>query len=188
MSELAKIRVQTDEGIAVHRYLDHFDLQEFSSFKRLIVGPSEDPIGIAIECAQLLQGPFRFSYVLAEPVPIEGYSMGRFEMLATLEISDLEGVLRNNKRFFELDARHHLWIAGKDGVIVYDQHDVLFLYGPLLEFEKVLLARGLTPGPVEFPYPHTHYYHDEFNPNMIELLGSGDWKWQALDDHQDVYR
>ncbi|MEQ1934227.1 MAG: hypothetical protein ABL962_10185 [Fimbriimonadaceae bacterium] len=188
MPELAKIRVQTGDGIAVHHYPDQFALQEFSSFKRLIVGPSDDQVGLAIECAQLLNGPFRFSYVLAEPVPLDGFSMGRFEMLAMLDITQLEGILSKNKRFFELDARHHLWIAAKDGVIVYDQHNVLFLYGPLMDFEQILLARGLTPGPVEFPYPHTHYYHDEFNPDMIELLGTGDWKWQSLDDHQDVYR
>jgi hypothetical protein len=175
-------------GMREFHYPDHFSLQEISGMKRLVVGPSTDHVGLILEFSDFLSEPFRILYVLVEPVGVKEEDMGRFELENQLSREDMRAFFERFRDFFEADARHHVWLASPTGTIVYDQHNVLYAYGPVLDFEKVLLARGLTPGDVAFPFPHLHRFHPDMDPMLNQLLQEYEWRWYPLDTRQDVYR
>lgn len=64
---------------------------------------------------------------------------------------------------------------------MYDQHNVLYLYGPLPQFEKSLNEAGLREGQVVFPSPHSHHYHEELDPLVDDMLGRYEWQRHPLD-------
>lgn len=175
-------------GMTAYHYPDVYKLQEISGMKRLVVGPSRNHIDLILELSDFLTEPFRILYVLVEPIGKPEEDTGRFELDQEFKREDMRAFLERFREFFETDARHHVWIASPTGTIVYDQHDTLYLYGPVLEFEQVLLGRGLTPGDVEFPYPHAHQFHSHLNPILDQLLHEYEWRWFPLDTRQDVYR
>jgi hypothetical protein len=57
----------------------------------------------------------------------------------------------------------------------------LYAYGPLLEFENVLLGRGLANAEfVRFPSLHTHNYHAAFDQDERDVLHFWHWKRSPL--------
>ena len=50
---------------------------------------------------------------------------------------------------------------GDHGLLVYDQHNVIFAYGPLDDFKLILESRGFHEAEFWFPAPHAHSYLPE---------------------------
>lgn len=184
-----KIAAIDEKGVtSEYRYPDIYHIQDISGVQRLIIGPSEGHVDLMLEMSDLLEGPFKVLYVLVDPIGIKEDDTGRFELDGEMPREEMRAFFERFRDFFESDARHHIWIAAKNGSIIYDQHNILYAYGPILDFEQILLARGLTPGDVEFPYPHMHAFHQEMNPQLEDLLKDYNWRWFPLDTRQDVYR
>lgn len=173
---------------AEFRYPDLFQLQDISGVNRLIVGPSGDHVDLLLNLSDLLEEPFKVLYVLVDPIGTKEDDTGRFELDGEMTRAEVHAFFNRFRDFFQWDARHHVWLTAKNGTIIYDQHNILYLYGPIADYEQILLASGLTPGDVEFPYPHMHAFHQEMNPMLELLLKDYNWRWFPLDTRQDLYR
>ena len=76
------------------------------------------------------------------------------------------------------DARAQGWIGATDGsgLLVLDEHDLLYAYGPLDAFSSRLRATGFIPGEPRAPDPHEHHYNEEFDPLEQRLRAWSRWQ------------
>jgi hypothetical protein len=153
---------------------------------RLVAAPDEDQIDLILKLTADLREPFRVLYVLLVPRD-DSQDEGRFELTEPLTRDELAAFVRRYRELFENDGRHHLWIASpfEEATVVYDQHNVLYLYGPLARFERVLEDAGLSEGEVIFPSPHSHHYHEELDGLVDDMLERYEWHWFPLDTRTD---
>jgi hypothetical protein len=92
------------------------------------------------------------------------------------------------QELFEQDARQHVWIGSVDNssLLVYDNHDVIYAYGPLREFEGILTSSGLAKcDDVRFPKPHMHNYNVEFDEQQLAILKYWKWTRYPLEESDD---
>jgi hypothetical protein len=150
---------------------------------RLDIGASNDHVKLLKDLLTVLQGPFRLLYVLVSPR--SGQQDGRYEH--PLEF-DRDAVSRFLDRYgvaLEQDGRHALWIMADDGQLIYSQHNIIYAYGPLDEFERLLIRRDFVMSDFEIPAPHVHYYHNQFDPVGRDILASAIWERFQLEDMDD---
>jgi hypothetical protein len=62
-----------------------------------------------------------------------------------------------------------------ESTLVYDQHNVIYAYGPLNRFEEVLRKQGFKTGAVRFPSPHAHNYNPENDEEETRVLEYCEW-------------
>lgn len=86
------------------------------------------------------------------------------------------------KDYFQADARFDLWLhfPNNQATIVWDRHNLLYLYGPIDQLEHRLVCLGFQSGDPNANFIHTHYYRSEFDPDARELLGYFDWNYSKL--------
>ena len=91
--------------------------------------------------------------------------------------------------YFQADARFDLWLHSPNNqtTIVWERHNLLYLYGPTDQLEHRLVRLGFQPGGPNMNFAHAHYYRSEFDPDARELLGYFDWKFSELHP-EDVQR
>lgn len=79
--------------------------------------------------------------------------------------------------FLSGDGRHDLWAsAPNDGAqVVWDRHDVFFVYGRLEAAEALLRSHGFREGTAKVLDPHAHHYHAEFDDAEHRLISYYDW-------------
>jgi hypothetical protein len=108
---------------------------------------------------------------------------GRYQSPAPLRLEEAEEFLERFQEFFECDGRHHVWLASRNGaVLVYDHHQWIYAYGDLDAYERVARERGLTPGKLELPVPHSHHYHAAFDDEEDAVIGYWEWTGTPLCD------
>ena len=146
----------------------------------LVAAPDYGHVDLLLRLTAELEAPFRILYVRLVPRD-NGPDEGRFELSPLLSHDDLETFLRRYRQLFEEDGRQDLVIASANGKIVYDQHNVLTLTGPLERFEAILKDAGVREGEVNFPSPHSHHYHDEHDTLLDDMLERYDWARHAPD-------
>ena len=69
--------------------------------------------------------------------------------------------------------------------LVYDNHDLIYAYGPLDEFCEVLSSRGLREGDLSIPAPHQHCYNQEFDAAERDVLKYWEWRHSPLRSDDD---
>jgi hypothetical protein len=165
-------------GWIEHQYGRVWERQE----DRLVVAPDTGQVDLILDLAAEIQEPYRLLYVLLVPRD-DGQDEGRFELNEPLDWRELGSFLHRYRELFENDGRHHLRISSpaEDATIVYDQHNVLYLYGAGARFERVLAGAGLSEGAVVFPSPHSHHYHEEHDSIVDDMLARYEWQWYPLD-------
>ena len=55
-------------------------------------------------------------------------------------------------------------------MVIYDRHEVLWLYGKQDLFEGILLEQEFASGVVAIPTPHFHNYKKEFDANQNSIV------------------
>lgn len=150
----------------------------------LVIAPSEKHIDTLLELTECLSEPFKILYVLV--VPRGEGEPGRYES-PVLTRAEMVNFMRRFEGFFEGDGRAHVWVASVDppadpeGTLVYDRHNLIYAYGPLVPYEVVLSARGLSQSAeVDIPAPHSHHYNVELDGEAQRILDYWDWTWQPL--------
>lgn len=164
-----------------YEYANIFASERTSGPERLVIAPSANHVSILIDLLQLTPEPLGILYVLV--VPRGGSEAGRYQTANPVAREEAVGFLRNFSDYFENDGRHDIWVASMGGSsqLIYDRHNVIYAYGPLREYEKVLLSRGLKKvDHVRFPSPHTHNYHAAFDRDEIDVLHYWCWKHSRL--------
>ena len=175
-----KFSVAADDE-APHQYAKRFELQRLrDGSSRLVVGLQSSPLDLLKELALRLPEPFRVLYVLVV-TRSDAYDPGRYECPEEFSAAGLTAFLDEFAEFFEGDGRHQLWIASPSaGALVYDRHELIYAYGPLDSFERVLASRGFEQGVVAVPAPHAHHYRAEFDPLFTRLMERWPWAHSPL--------
>ena len=169
-----------------YEYPDIYSLEKTSGPDRLVVAPRGRQISLILKLLKLMAPPFGLLYVLA--VPRTTGRAGRYQVSEPVSYSETEQFLMTFSEFLERDARHHLWLASVAGsdLLVYDNHNVIYAYGKISEFEKIVADWGVSKTKsVPFPSPHTHKYNPIFDQDEQGVLGYWTWKWSPLQKHDE---
>jgi hypothetical protein len=152
---------------------------------RIMAAPDRDQIGLLIELSRLLPAPFHVVYVALATRGLR--PSGRYQSQRPLARQALESFLARHRELLERDGRHHLWVgsAEEPSTLVYDQHQLLLLYGRLEPYAAVLRAAGMDEGPVLTPEPHRHLVHEAFDAAENELFASMSWGWNPLEPEDE---
>ena len=152
---------------------------------RIVAAPDRDQVGLLIDLTRTLPEPFHVIYVSLTTRGLR--PTGRYQSERPLRREALEAFLSRFRSFLEQDGRHHLWVgcAGEPSTLVYDQHQLLLLYGRLEAYLPVLRAAGMGEGPVLQPEPHRHLVHEAFDAAENDLLGSMGWTWNPLEPEDE---
>jgi hypothetical protein len=167
-------------------YGDVFAIEKTSGRDRLVIAPSAHHVSVMTGLLQIMPEPFGILYVLT--VPRGGGEEGRYQVANPVDRIEVEKFLNTFEKYFESDARHHIWVASTSSsdVLVYDKHNVIYAYGRLPQFESVILNRGLAKVEcVGLPSPHTHHYHHAFDQDEQALLHYWDWKRSPLQESDE---
>jgi hypothetical protein len=165
-------------------YRDVWEIEHTTGPERIVIAPSKDHINLVLELTSSWKGPRKILYILLTSRC--GQKLGRYES-PSLTKNQLSDLLKKYKDFFESDARHHVWVSTVQGevLVVYDQHNVIYGYGDLNNYQKVIQQRRFTEEAVKFPSPHTHSYHAQNDSYELEILREFEWKWSPLADNDD---
>jgi hypothetical protein len=170
-------RPENEEHIP-HEYGDLYFEQPCGDGSRLVIGPSHGHVNLLAELSGELRGnPWFVLYVLL--VPRQGNrEPGRYQSEPFESHAALASILQIFRAFFEGDGRHHVWVGSvaNDGLLVYDQHDVIFAYGPLDRFRASLRSHGLRESEFWFPSPHVHAYMPENDAEEERLTAEVEWE------------
>ncbi len=116
------------------------------------------------------------------------FGTGAYQSPIFYSLDELRAFFVEYRDYFESDGRHHVWIGSPndEGLIIYDQHNVLFAYGDLSAYENVLMARGMSRKVFWFPSPHGHEYPPANAEREKALLACFLWRRSPLKE-QDVW-
>ena len=175
MSKLIKFsRGEMDDETAF-AFPDLWEREEQPTWSRLRIGARSGEVPLLLSLCHNCSGPFGILYVLL--VSRRGHEPGRYQAPEPVSLEALEQFLLGFREYLEQDGRHHLWIRSmKDETqFVYDNHGLIYAYGPLDRIERQLADRGFSPGSTEIPCPHSHHYHVEFDEDEDRLVRY--WNW-----------
>lgn len=177
--KLGRVRDSRDEPF---HYPDLWQHEKTSGPERLVLAPSRGHIGLLLDLTVCLKAPFWMLYVLLDPR--RDHAAGRYETPDPLDGAELRAFLGEFKDYLETDARHHLWIGSTtgNGLLVYDQHNLIYAYGPLEGYEEIVHRSGLREGTVTIPAPHSHHFHPAFDDDEDALLSRWNWTRSPLRD------
>jgi hypothetical protein len=164
-----------------YQYANNWALEKTSGPDRLVIAPRDHYIDILQKLGACMEEPFLLLYVLV--VPRGEGEPGRYQSEFSYSAIQLNEFLTSYGEFFVQDARQNLWIRSTSGsgLLVYDRHNVIYAYGPLLQFIAVLTSVGLTESDtVPMPFPHAHNYHKEFDSQARRLLSEEAWIMSPL--------
>ncbi len=143
--------------------------------ERIVAAPKDQFVDLMLKLSACLEPPFSVLYILAIP---RKCMPGRYQLEQSLSYKELVSMLAPFTEYLEGDARHHLWIYSFTSAVtlVYDQHNLIYAYGPLEKYIQTLGEAGLTEGKVEIPFPHMHNYFREFDSEEERFIESFTWK------------
>ena len=153
------------------------------------ISANNNQVKLLTKLLESLKPPYYVLYVLVTSRTEK--EIGRYQSPLFENKDDLISFLRLYEDYFETDGRHHIWIGTTDnsGLIVYDQHNVVFGYGPLALFEKTIIEEfNYKQKEFEFPAPHCHSFHPENDIYEESLINYFDWDifpLQAQDTYDD---
>ena len=167
-------------------YPDVWSVEQTTGPERLVIAPSKGHIQLMAELCKTMPEPYGLLYVLL--VSRRGKTDGRYQCPMPLSNIDLMDFLARFREYLECDGRHHLWVTAVDNSfnLVYDNHNVIYAYGPLEKFKKHLRLRGMAEIPeVRFPQPHTHHYNVEFDNDESAVVDYLQWKVFPLQENDE---
>ena len=166
-------------------YSNIWNVEQTPAYERLVIAPSSSQIDLLLELTRVLPEPFGILYVLI--ASRANHERGRYQNPQPISRIEMESFLKDFRSFLEKDARHHVWVASLPGsaTLVYDNHNVIYAYGPLQKFKRVLAAQAFSQGKVTFPVPHTHNYNPMFDAEENRVLSYWQWKQFPLADSDE---
>jgi hypothetical protein len=161
-----------------YQYQNVWTRQKTKGTDRLVVAPSSRHVELLVQFATVMNEPCGLLYVL-HTQRSGAAKAGRYQSPEPITRGHLVLFLQRFGRLLEGDGRHHFWISAVDNssLVVYDNHNLVYAYGPLEAFEAILRQNNLqeTPG-VAFPEPHVHRYNAEFDGLVADLMNYWPWK------------
>lgn len=169
--------VRAGEDAAWH-YEPGYARQVVGGVERLVIAGGAEPVALLRELLQLLPTELWVLYVLVIPRGNGSEdAAGRYQSAQKHSREEVLALLERYQDFLNEDGRHNLWLAAPPGgQLVYDRHDVIYAYGPLASIVELLKQKGYAEmDAVRVPVPHSHHYHERFDPEEAALLSH--WEW-----------
>jgi hypothetical protein len=154
--------------------------------ERLALGVVTSHVDYLLKLTKVMREPFWLLYILT--VSRCGHTPGRYQSDISKTREEMEKFLITFRSFLENDGRHHLWIGSESGpeLLVYDRHNIIYAYGPIDQFSAILVGDGLTlSSDVSISSPHSHHYHQAFDPEEDALMAHWEWQQFPLADSDD---
>lgn len=148
--------------------------------KSLMIGVSRGQIAVLRDLAEVMSPPYRILYVANELS--QDIEPGRYEFDGKFGRDQLGEFLAKYGVMFEEDGRHALWLTSDDGTVVFTQHDVIYAYGPIEEYDRRLRRRDFSERDFSIPGPHFHFYDGNYDGLVEELLNGHAWTFSPLQD------
>jgi hypothetical protein len=141
-----------------------------------VPGGNTDIFRCLLSC---VEPPYMLLYVLHTPRG-EG-EPGRYQS-PPLDIAATASFLDRFSDYLRSDGRFHLWARSpvSNATLVWDNHNILYAYGPLDAYERQLIELGFAIGSTPIPAPHTHIYRPEFDADASACLMQWDWQRTPL--------
>ena len=158
------------------------EMQDGSS--RIVAGVPHGDTDIFERLVSSLKPPYFLLYILHTPRG-EGEA-GRYQS-PTLSLEQLHSFILKFKPFLSGDGRFDIWAhsPSENATVIWDRHNMLYAYGPMEKFSKVLRSLGFDAGKPEIPGPHAHNYRKELDSYANEMLTIFDWSWSPLHDEDE---
>lgn len=176
MTSLPKFSIRVGNEWVPHRYPKVYVQEKTTGPDRLKIAASEGGSRVLLELASVLHEPFGVLYVLL--VPRGGSPGGRYQS-PRMNRAEVSALFDQFGRFWDEDGRHHVWLYSEpeQATLVYDQHNVVFAYGPLGDFRRVLKTLGYSDASeLSFPSPHVHQYHQGGDAAERALVALPGWR------------
>ncbi len=173
-----KFGVPEGEVLVPFTYDPTYYLDQTSGTNRLVIAPATGHVDLLLDLSRLISGPFGILYVLI--VSRLDSELARYQCPEPLMRSQMEAFISEFHDFLESDGRHHLWITSlpENATLVYDNHNLIYAYGPFERFVDTLERQGLNESTISIPFPHAHRYNLEFDRSEAEVLNY--WRWKML--------
>jgi hypothetical protein len=168
-------------------YNNTWTVEELDGFSRLIIAPESNYLQLFTELTELLPGPFGILYVLL--VSRCDQELGRYQSPYPCSFEEVKEFINTFESFLESDGRHNLWITSlpERTTLVYDKHNIIYAYGPLEEYEKILLRSGFKKGKlINLNLPHAHNYNPEYDEFERAILKYWDWQKYPLHVSEEI--
>lgn len=168
-------------------YPDCWAVEKTTGPDRLVIAPASRQVELMLRLTTVMREPFGLLYVLL--IPRAGGNAGRYQSPSPVSSAKLAEFIWEFQELFEKDARQHLWISSADNssLLVYDNHNVIYAYGPLGDFEGILSSVGLSKcTEIRFPSPHTHRYNFKFDDQERFILKYWEWIYSPLQESDDL--
>ncbi len=150
-----------------------------SGVKRVVAGAPNGEYRTFAELTFVLTAPYFLLYVLHTPRG-EG-DPGRYQSPALTGI-EVSNFLVEFSDFLGRDARFDIWSHSPNsgGTVVWERHNMIYAYGPLNDYEKILINLGYETGKTDANFPHCHYYRAEYDVTAKYLLNYMEWSKAPL--------
>jgi hypothetical protein len=185
-----RIKLQSiqDNEWTRHVYPNEFCVETTpSGTQRICITSSSGYVDLLLALAAALPEPFFVLYILVVPRRTGETNAARYQ---SNEIShaELKAFFERFEDYLENDGRHHVWAHSpqNSATLVYDNHDVIYCYGPLQIFSAILGNNGFkTVDQIQCLGPHSHCYNEEFDNYEEEALKFFNWTKSPLQPQDD---
>lgn len=181
---MEKISHEINGAWVDHSHTPVYERQE----NRISIAWPPEKIDLFVALLNLLQEPLHILYVLHTS---RGEAeVGRYQSpaLNKVEVSEL---IFEYASFFSKDSRFDLWFYSptQKFTLVWDRHNLVYVYGPLDETEELVSKNGFNAGHPRINFDHQHHYRQEFDAASKSLLDKYHWVYSPLkaSDVQGVY-
>lgn len=179
----AKIYIADQDGeIGPYVPTDTYEINRTGLGTRIIARTNQDRIEFFKAILDLYPGPFFITLVVQEPYG-EFQVAGRYYSDKGKTRVQIDYFLDYFHDFICYDGFHHLWISCEttDGIIVYDQHDIFFMYQQTDQILDYLRSHDFCEGHVGADFHHAHRSRADISPGTKELLEYGPWYHSPLE-------
>lgn len=147
--------------------------------QRLVSGVPAGDASILLALMKEIEAPFFMLYVLHTPRG-EG-APGRYQSPA-ISAEDAQSIITQFGEFLGADARFDFWVhsPSSKATLVWDRHNQMYCYGPLVQFESALRAINFSEQALPDVGPHIHHYRCEFDSQAKEILQAVQWSHLPL--------
>jgi tetratricopeptide (TPR) repeat protein len=176
LSSAALYKLGSLEGnnFVEYRYRNTYDLEQTMTYRRLRIGAANNHGTLVLNIMRHLSAPYFLLYVLH--TSRRGNELARYQSPA-LEFNRLAEFLTAFQDFLTADGRHDLWLHSvRDrATVVWDRHNLIYVYGPLSTIENFLAGLGFAKEAPRIPMPHRHNYHPKYDELENRLIRYLEW-------------
>jgi hypothetical protein len=162
-------------------------VEKYPDYERITIAPYDNQVELMLDILKSFPPPYWCLYVLI--VSRTDQKCGRYQCPYPMVYNEIYNFGMKYKDYFETDGRHHIWMgsAKSKQLLVYDHHNVIYVYEDILNSSKYLREKSFIEETVKFPVPHMHNYNKSNDDKEISILKHYKWKRFPLKE-QDEYK